>query len=368
MNISPNEILSFLPTCLLISLIFSFTPYLTRRSEAFGVSIPAAQYNNPTLVSLRRRYRNLGLIIGAVLLAVLFCLYWTDIAFLLSNILMIIQLVIYFLLYLWFHKQTKELKAAQNWTEHTTTTIAVDISPAGKSYISPAWLLLFPLIMVLTAILGVVLYPAAPDRIVTHWSMAGVANAWTDKSYGVVWFALVQQLFMSALMCFVFYITKNARRQIDADNIEESSKRVNLFRKAWGYYIIIMGVFLNLTFVLTLASMLGALDARVMSMVLIAGFVLILAGACWLVVTVGQGGSRIKLPRKGGGYISVRDDDRYWKLGTIYYNPEDPAVFVEKRFGIGWTCNFARPMSWVFLIELFAVLLILIGIREILQK
>jgi uncharacterized membrane protein len=41
--------------------------------------------------------------------------------------------------------------------------------------------------------------------------------------------------------------------------------------------------------------------------------------------------------------------DRYWKAGIFYVNPGDPAVFVEKRFGIGYTVNFGRPAAWVIL-------------------
>ncbi len=34
--------------------------------------------------------------------------------------------------------------------------------------------------------------------------------------------------------------------------------------------------------------------------------------------------------------------------GTFYYNPDDPALFVEARVGgFGYTANFARPLSWV---------------------
>jgi 4-diphosphocytidyl-2-C-methyl-D-erythritol kinase len=55
-----------------------------------------------------------------------------------------------------------------------------------------------------------------------------------------------------------------------------------------------------------------------------------------------------------------RDDDRYWKLGVFYYNPDDPSLFIEKRFGIGWTSNFGRPMSWVLFIGLI-VLIVLIS-------
>jgi uncharacterized membrane protein len=38
----------------------------------------------------------------------------------------------------------------------------------------------------------------------------------------------------------------------------------------------------------------------------------------------------------------------------IYYNPADPAIFVEKRFGMGYTMNFANPWSWVLMAGLLA--------------
>jgi len=38
-------------------------------------------------------------------------------------------------------------------------------------------------------------------------------------------------------------------------------------------------------------------------------------------------------------------DDR-WTLGGIYSNPDDPAIFVQKRIGYGYTVNFANPWSW----------------------
>jgi hypothetical protein len=41
--------------------------------------------------------------------------------------------------------------------------------------------------------------------------------------------------------------------------------------------------------------------------------------------------------------------DQCWKLGFFYFNPADPAIFVEKRFGIGYTCNFGNGTTWLFL-------------------
>ena len=45
--------------------------------------------------------------------------------------------------------------------------------------------------------------------------------------------------------------------------------------------------------------------------------------------------------------------DSCWKLGLFYFNPDDTALFVEKRIGFGYTINFARPAAWiVFMITL----------------
>jgi len=37
-----------------------------------------------------------------------------------------------------------------------------------------------------------------------------------------------------------------------------------------------------------------------------------------------------------------------WKMmAAVYCNPGDPAIFVPKPYGIGWTVNMARPMGWL---------------------
>lgn len=45
----------------------------------------------------------------------------------------------------------------------------------------------------------------------------------------------------------------------------------------------------------------------------------------------------------------------YWKAAIFYYNPADPRVIVTKRLGIGWTLNFARPVSWAVMALILAV-------------
>ncbi|HYX50411.1 MAG TPA: DUF5808 domain-containing protein [Ktedonobacteraceae bacterium] len=54
-----------------------------------------------------------------------------------------------------------------------------------------------------------------------------------------------------------------------------------------------------------------------------------------------------------------RDDDQYWYGGFFYNNPDDPALFVEKRYGIGWTLNFGHPQAKLVLIGSVVVVLVL---------
>jgi uncharacterized membrane protein len=54
-----------------------------------------------------------------------------------------------------------------------------------------------------------------------------------------------------------------------------------------------------------------------------------------------------------------RDDNRYWYGGFLYNNPDDPDLFVPKRFGLGWTINFSHPQAKLALIGMLLVPLLM---------
>ncbi|HEU4689717.1 MAG TPA: DUF5808 domain-containing protein, partial [Vicinamibacterales bacterium] len=42
--------------------------------------------------------------------------------------------------------------------------------------------------------------------------------------------------------------------------------------------------------------------------------------------------------------------DGAWKVGGLFYfNPHDPAVWVEKRFGLGYTLNMGNARAWLLI-------------------
>jgi uncharacterized membrane protein len=84
-------------------------------------------------------------------------------------------------------------------------------------------------------------------------------------------------------------------------------------------------------------------------------FLVFVLVAIVMLARLGQGGSRMPAtdePRIPNSPVPVGDRtlDCYWKLGVFYFNRDDSAVLVEKRFGLGYSLNFARPTAWIILL------------------
>ena len=43
----------------------------------------------------------------------------------------------------------------------------------------------------------------------------------------------------------------------------------------------------------------------------------------------------------------IADNDEHWKAGIFYWNKDDASLILPKRFGVGWTMNWARSATWV---------------------
>ena len=67
----------------------------------------------------------------------------------------------------------------------------------------------------------------------------------------------------------------------------------------------------------------------------------ILIDILFMSIWTGQGGSRIDLNIKdvNNSNFSNINEDRFRKLGILYFNPGDPTIFIEKRYGVGWGFN-----------------------------
>jgi len=69
----------------------------------------------------------------------------------------------------------------------------------------------------------------------------------------------------------------------------------------------------------------------------------------WM-LRVGQGGQRGLSPEARSAIQGDATPDSAWKGGgLLYFNPSDPAIWVEQRIGIGYTVNFGNPRAWLLL-------------------
>ena len=53
----------------------------------------------------------------------------------------------------------------------------------------------------------------------------------------------------------------------------------------------------------------------------------------------------IKKARNARGPLDPTPNE-CWKGGIVYYNPNDPVIFVGRRDGAGFTLNMGNPWSW----------------------
>lgn len=126
-----------------------------------------------------------------------------------------------------------------------------------------------------------------------------------------------------------------------------------------------MGVVL--TAVLGVAFMLSSAGIFTMSQAgaaILFACVLIVVGCIALSLVYGQNGTRL-FARMADGAALPDDDDEHWKLGTFYLNRDDAALFVPKRFGIGWTMNLARPGAWAALAAILLIALAPLGLTAV---
>lgn len=347
-------LLVFLPTVL----IMAITPYITRKTESFGVSIPETIYGSKELIALRKKYAINTSVLGIIILAITLItgqIYnettWMTI-FIVGIFLFIIGS---FLIYFQNHKRMKELKAASDWEQAKMVTTIIDTKFRNRKLIySNGWFIIALLITVFTFVLTYIYYDRIPDQIPMQYGLNGEVTNWATKSYGSVFTMPLTQVGMLGMFVFLNAMIGRSRQQIDASYPEKSIEQNVAFRRRWSLFFIITGSAFVLLFSLIQLSFIYPMDVQILIYVSLILTGLILIGTIVLSIITGQGGSRIKVATSQEGKMINRDEDQFWKLGVFYFNREDPAVWVEKRFGVGWTVNMAKPQAW------FAFILILI--------
>ena len=210
-----------------------------------------------------------------------------------------------------------------------------------------------------------------PERIPLHFNAAGLPDAYGPRSLASIWFLPVMTLVMGTMLSLVAVLTAGAKRAVRRNDDGVSLAAQERFRAALSGFLALVALLttamLAMMSVGTVQVAIGV-ASRLPSLVGIAAVLMAgvaVGGAAFLALRFGQGGSRLEA---GAGAAPLTDglaDNRYWVKGMFYVNRDDPSIFVEHRFGLGYTINFGNRKAVVAMV-VFLVLILGLAMAPIL--
>jgi uncharacterized membrane protein len=181
-----------------------------------------------------------------------------------------------------------------------------------------------------------------PSRIPVHWGLNG-PDRWVDRTPLAVYGFIAMIAAVSLMMSLAGYATMYASRRVAATGPAAEIERK--YRTA-GF-----AGLLALAYVLAIVA--PPIEGAIPEVPFAPAIIIVTSLA--MVVTLmyyGQGGTRLSYAHTSvvnDPPVGDRTADDRWKWGVFYYNPDDPAFLVEKRFGLGWTWNFGHRLSWLLI-------------------
>ena len=352
--------LSFGATGLMLAFVTKFMP----RNAPLGVRVPAEHLEDPIIARQVQRYQRRGVFL-AVLVAVVMLL-----AAQYSAVTVAVAFV-QVIAALWNISTSaapiKEKKAAEGWFDGVETRIHGQVTALEETALldrlpSMFWAVVPYLLSLLVIAIGAMPVMAAwdslPETIPTHWNGNMEADAWSDKSILAVFGISFVGLGCTALFGLISWGVEKMPVQTRTDRTPagalrtQASMRLTAVGMAWFNLALAVGFALMQTTAYAPAAQRWQFIGFVAMLILALGGALVMTA--WIVT---KQGSFAESLRGHGGADSAEspDNDEHYKWGVFYYNPEDPAVLVEKRFGVGVDFNYARWQAKVFLVAIAAL-------------
>lgn len=342
--------------------ILAATPWFMKRNECFAVTIPESAQADVRFLAFRKRYA------AAVLAVTLICAVALGVV---SNVVLgkmssatdaaslnailaaaivaaaTMPLIASFALMLHYRKRVKAIKREEGWKAERDEAVALigfEEAPAPPSL---AWNVVYVPIVLITLALGLALYPSTPDLVPTHIDFAGNVNQWTPKGPALIAFPLLVEVFMAACFIFSHWMTIRSKKDVDPARPAISAYAYGAFARAECILLLVGGSVLTAVLGIAMILMMTEFLSMLVTMVLIIVATLVFVGATIAFsIVYGQSGSRLVKRLEENGDI-IADNDEHWKAGIFYWNKDDASLILPKRFGVGWTMNWARPAAWV---------------------
>lgn len=197
-------------------------------------------------------------------------------------------------------------------------------------------------------------YDKIANELIMKVDFDGTITRTAKKSYKNLFYPSIISLGMLIMFYFINLIIIKVRPRISTEDPELSLKNNLKAKKARTYYLILNTFLMTLLFVLgvnILAIKNNIIPLYILTVIMV---LVSIGGAIYLGMKVGTDGSRLDKMDD----FSFEEDDKYWILGAHFYNnPDDPAIFVAKRIGVGYTINIGRPLGKLIMIIIYAIVI-----------
>ncbi|KAA9153087.1 DUF1648 domain-containing protein [Amycolatopsis acidicola] len=320
-------------------------PSVVKPTVPFGVRVPAERAHDPLIEEQRRIYRWWVGTAGIVLVLSGLVLSLVTQQILVSPIITVALLGVVAPGYVHARATIRSAKQREEWFQGKRQVTVTDTKRHTEPTPFP-WLWALPAVLLLaaTVVYGAVRYPDMPATLVLHFNASGQPDHEAAKSLSSVFGVVFLQTGLTALFLGLAYALPRLKPDLDPTRPRSSADQHRRFTSGMARALLVLAACLNVS--LGLASWQiwrGAADFPTLPVVLPT-----LLGAAGLLVfglRYGQSGNKLPTGEEPANDATERDDDRYWKLGLFYVNRDDRAVWVPKRFGIGWTVNLGNPVA-----------------------
>src|SRR5699024_6864577 len=130
-----------------VGLFMPFIPYMTHTTENFGISISENIYNRMDFKKMWKKYKYYLFVVYVLLLFIarlLFYMLPEKLSMLFITIVIMLELVASFVLYLWFHFEMKKIKQSENWTQENKQGVVIDTTFRDEKLTHSNWWFLVP--------------------------------------------------------------------------------------------------------------------------------------------------------------------------------------------------------------------------------
>lgn len=347
-----------------IGAVALLVPFLMPKNECFAVTVPDSAIDDPVLRGYKRRY---AAVVGAV--TVVFTVLGAltvdpaqsgTFAVVMMVATLLLSLGSYGLM-LFFRSKVKAYKEQQGWKAQAGVTVAaVGAEPAPKP-LSMKWDLLYLPLIAITTAMGLLGYNAMPDMVAMHMDFNGETTDMVPKSIAIALMPAIIVTFLAAVLTFCHWTIVRSKKPSDPSIPAASAWAYGMFAHAQSMLLVGLGLLLSLIGPIMVLALVGTIALTTATTIILVLALVAVVASLGVSVVYGQNGSRLIARMQESGEM-LQDNDRCWKAGIFYWNPDDPSLFLPERFGIGWTCNWARPAVWGILLGFIAVLVVFVAV------